>query len=182
MEGGLVRRRSRPSASRTVAVSSSSPTASEARAAQSRAAAISGGGSLSRVAGLNAQANSACRSTFGPAVAGGRGRRPCCRTAGRAGLPPGTAGIHPPLRPPRQVARRGAGLDTRPAATRRYERVPAPPRGGDGPGDGPAPGRVPRRGHGGAHREGAHHRRTCARGRPAARYGRACPLAARYAG
>jgi hypothetical protein len=48
------------SASRTVAVSSSSATGSEARSAQSSAAAISGGGSVSRVAGLNAQANSAC--------------------------------------------------------------------------------------------------------------------------
>ena len=36
---------------------------------------------------------------------GGGGARPCCRPAGRAGLPPGTAGIHPRLRPPRQVAR-----------------------------------------------------------------------------
>jgi len=46
------------------------------------------------------------------AVAGGGGGRPGCRPAGRAGLPPGTAGIQPPLRPPRQVgpARRGAGL------------------------------------------------------------------------
>jgi hypothetical protein len=37
------------------------------------------------------------------AVAGSGGGRPCCRPAGRAGLPPGTAGIHPRLRPPRQV-------------------------------------------------------------------------------
>ena len=37
------------------------------------------------------------------AVAGGSGGRPCCRPAGRAGLPPGTAGIHPRLRPPRQA-------------------------------------------------------------------------------
>jgi hypothetical protein len=58
------------SASRTVAVSSNSATGSEARSAQSRAAAILGGGSVLRVAGLNAQANSACRSTFGSGVPG----------------------------------------------------------------------------------------------------------------
>jgi hypothetical protein len=58
------------STSRTVAVSSSSATGSEARSAQSSAAAISGGGSVSRVAGLNAQANSACRSTLGSAAPG----------------------------------------------------------------------------------------------------------------
>ena len=101
----------------------------------------------------------------GPAVAGGGGGRPWCRPAGRAGLPPGTAGIHPPLRPPRQVARR-AGLDTRPQATRRYEPVPAPP-GGVGPWGGPAARRVPRGGHGGGHREGARHRRATARRRAA---------------
>jgi hypothetical protein len=54
-----------PSARRTVAVSFSSATGSEARSAQSRAAAIFADGSVSRVAGLNAQPNSACRSTFG---------------------------------------------------------------------------------------------------------------------
>jgi hypothetical protein len=43
------------------------------------------------------------------AVAGGSGSRPGCRPAGRAGLPPGTAGIQPPLRPPRQVAQDGGG-------------------------------------------------------------------------
>ena len=76
------------------------------------------------------------------AVAGGGGGRPWCRPAGRAGLPPGTAGIQPPLRPPRQVrpaARRGGGLDARPAATRRYGPVPARP-GGAVPARGPAPG------------------------------------------
>jgi hypothetical protein len=54
-----------PRRAHTVAVSSSSATGSEARSAQSRAAAIFSGGLVSRVAGLNAQANSACRSTFG---------------------------------------------------------------------------------------------------------------------
>ena len=53
-----------PSASRTVAGSSSALTGSEARATHPRAAAISRGGTCSRVAGLNAQANSACRSTL----------------------------------------------------------------------------------------------------------------------
>ena len=74
--------------------------------------------------------------------------------AGRAGLPPGTAGIHPQLCPPGQVrtAQRGDGLDTRPRATGRYGPVPAPHEQGDGPGDGPAMGRAPRRGHGGARR------------------------------
>lgn len=43
----------------------SSANISEARSAQSRAAAILDGGLVSRVEGLNAQANSACRSTFG---------------------------------------------------------------------------------------------------------------------
>ena len=113
------------------------------------------------------------------AVAGGSGGRPGCRPAGRAGLPPGTAGIHPPLRPPRQVARRGGGLGSRPRATRRYGPAPARPAGGDGPGHGPPPGRVPRRGHGGAHRDGARHRRARAR-RRAARYGLARLRAARY--
>ena len=79
------------------------------------------------------------------AGAGGGGGRPGCRPAGRAGLPPGTAGIQPPLRPPRQADRRGTGLDTRPRATRRYGPVPDPP-GGAGPARGPAAGRVPRRG------------------------------------
>jgi hypothetical protein len=57
-----------------------------------------------------------------PAVAGGSGGRPCCRPAGRAGLPPGTAGIHPRLCPPRQV--RPARPGTRPGATRRTQRGP----------------------------------------------------------
>ena len=116
------------------------------------------------------------------AVAGGGGSRPGCRPAGRAGLPPGTAGIQPPLRPPRQVrpaARRGGGLDTRPAATRRYGPAPARP-GGAGPARGPAAGRIPRRGHGDAHRDGARPRRTRARPRAASRYGLARLRAARY--
>ena len=107
--------------------------------------------------------------------------RPYSRPAGRAGLPPGTAGIHPPLRPSRQVARRGGGPGTRPPATRRYGPVPARP-GGDGPRGGPPAGRVQQRGHGGAHHEGARHRRVSARFRRAARYGRARPGAARYGG
>ena len=66
------------------------------------------------------------------AVAGGGGGRPGCRPAGRAGLPPGTAGIQPPLRPPRQVrpARCRGGLDTRPRATRRCGPAPGPARRG----------------------------------------------------
>jgi hypothetical protein len=61
------------------------------------------------------------------AVAGGGGSRPGCQPAGRAGLPPGTAGIQPPLRPPRQVrpARCRGGLDTPPRATRRCGPAPA---------------------------------------------------------
>ena len=59
-----------PSATRTVAGSSSAATGCEARAAQSRAAAMCGGGVMSRVAGLNAQPNSACRSTFGSGAPG----------------------------------------------------------------------------------------------------------------
>jgi hypothetical protein len=53
------------------------------------------------------------------------------RPAGRAGLPPGTAGIHPPLHPLRRVgpAWRGGGLDTRPGATRRFGPVPVRPGG-----------------------------------------------------
>jgi len=50
-----------PSARRTTAVSSSSATGSEARSAQSSAAAVSGGGTWSRVAGLNAQPRPAPR-------------------------------------------------------------------------------------------------------------------------
>jgi hypothetical protein len=118
------------------------------------------------------------------AVAGGGGSRPWCRPAGRAGLPPGTAGIQPPLRLPRQVrpARHGGGLDTRPAATHRSGPVPARP-GGDSPARGPPGGRVPRRGHGGAHRDGARPRRTRARCRAAAaRCGLARLRAARYSG
>jgi hypothetical protein len=51
------------------------------------------------------------------AVAGSGGSRPGCRPAGRAGLPPGTAGIHPPLRPCRQAGPgrvRGPALASRP--------------------------------------------------------------------
>jgi hypothetical protein len=84
------------------------------------------------------------------AVAGGGGSRPCCRPAGRAGLPPGTAGIQPPLRPPRQVARDGGGLDTRSGATGQYGPAPARP-GGGGPWGGPSAGRVLRE-HDGAQR------------------------------
>ena len=78
----------------------------------------------------------------GPAATAGGGR-PCWR-AGRAGLPPGTAGINPRLCPPRQVgpARCGAGLESPPEATRRHGPVPALP-GGGGP-DGLAAGRAPR--------------------------------------
>ena len=66
------------------------------------------------------------------AVARGSGGRPCCRPAGRAGLPPGTAGIHPRLRPPRQV-----GPDLAPACTagRRWP-VPAARPGEGTPGGG----------------------------------------------
>jgi hypothetical protein len=81
------------------------------------------------------------------AVAGGGGGRPGCRPAGRAGLPPGTAGIQPPLRPPRQVRPARGGLDSRPRATRRYGPAPARPVGG-GPLGGPPAGRAPQ-GHGG---------------------------------
>jgi len=113
------------------------------------------------------------------AVAGSGGGRPWCRPAGRAGLPPGTAGIHPRLRPPRQVgpARRGGGLDARPRATGRCWPAPGRPGGAD-PVRGPAAGRVPRGGHGGAHRDGARPRRT--RARRASRYRLARPRAARY--
>jgi hypothetical protein len=117
------------------------------------------------------------------AVAGGGGSRPGCRPAGRAGLPPGTAGIQPPLRPPRQVVRAvpGGGLDTRPhRATGRCGPVPAPLRGGGGPGGGSAARQAPQ-GHGGAHRDGARHRRPRAWYRAAGRYGRARLRAARYA-
>lgn len=116
------------------------------------------------------------------AVAGGGGSRPGCRPAGRAGLPPGTAGIHPPLRPPRQVRRAPAGLDARPRRTTgRCGPVPAPPGGGGGPGGGPTAGRAPR-GHGGAHHDGARHRRPRAWCRAADGYGRARLRAARYGG
>jgi hypothetical protein len=70
------------------------------------------------------------------AVAWGSGSQPGCRPAGRAGLPPGTAGIQPPLRPPRQVRRAPAGLDARPRAMGRYGPVPARPGAG-------VPARVP---------------------------------------
>jgi len=75
------------------------------------------------------------------AVAGGGGSRPGCRPAGRAGLPPGTAGIHPRLHPFRQVrpARAGGGPGTRPAATGQCGPAPARP-GGAGPARGPAAG------------------------------------------
>jgi hypothetical protein len=81
---------------------------------------------------------------------------------GRAGLPPGTAGINPHLCPQGQVrpAPGGDGLDTRPRATGRYGPVPAPCEQGNGPGDGPTLGRAPRRGHGGACPRGTRHRRT----------------------
>jgi len=102
----------------------------------------------------------------GRRVPGGDRRRcPAGRwPMGRAGLPPGTAGIHPRLRPARQVgpARDGGGPGTRPGAARRYVPVPAPP-GGDGPGDGPAADRVPRGGHGGACRRRASACRRAAR-------------------
>jgi hypothetical protein len=110
----------------------------------------------------------------GPAVAGSGRGRPCCRSTGRAGLPPGTAGIHPPLRPSRQV---------RPAVRARA-RHPGPDRLSGrtgGPREGPAAGRVPRRAHGGAHRAGTRHRRASAR-RQAARREHARLRAARYAG
>ena len=67
---------------------------------------------------------------------GGRRHTPAGRwPAGRAGLPPGTAGINPHLSPPGQVrpASGGDGLDTRPRATGRYDPVPAPHEQEDGP-------------------------------------------------
>jgi hypothetical protein len=53
------------SASRSTTASGGRSAATEARSAQSSAAAIPGGGVMPRVAGLNAQANSARRSTLG---------------------------------------------------------------------------------------------------------------------
>ena len=70
---------------------------------------------------------------------GGRRHTPAGRwPAGRAGLPPGTAGINPHLSPPGQVrpAPGEDGLDTRPRATGRYGPVPAPHEQGDGSGTG----------------------------------------------
>jgi len=102
---------------------------------------------------------------------GGRRHTPADRwPTGRAGLPPGTAGINPHLFPPGQVrpAPVGDGLDNRPRATGRYGPVPAPPEQGDGPGGGAAMGRAPRRGHGGACPRGTRHRRISAPCRQAA--------------
>ena len=75
------------------------------------------------------------------AVAGGGGGRPWCRPAGRAGLPPGTAGIHPPLRPPRQVrpARCRAGLAPGPEPRAGAGRYP-PRQEGTAPHEGRPPG------------------------------------------
>ena len=63
----------------------------------------------------------------GRGVPGGDRRRcPASRwPMGRAGLPPGTAGIHPRLRPPRQVARPGPGTDLAPGPEPRAGRAGA---------------------------------------------------------
>ena len=98
---------------------------------------------------------------------GGRRHTPAGRwPAGRAGLPPGTAGINPHLSPPGQVgpARLADRLDARPRATGRYGPVPAQ-HGGPTPEDGPTSLRAPRRGHGGACRAGTRHRRASNRQR-----------------
>ena len=83
------------------------------------------------------------------AVAGGGGGRPGCRPAGRAGLPPGTAGIYPRLCPPGQVRQARRGRAWRPAAARRHRTVPAAPAAG-GPEEGPAAAWARRKRRGGA--------------------------------